>query len=164
MKNQRHNWFDPILTVLVVGVTAAAILSAARLHRRSGPNLQQRQTMMAIRDLAIAIESYNTDNNFYPAPTAAAVCQLAGGTFAPLASNSWTSLKPTYIAVPPTVDGWKGALQYESGAPSGSGYDIMSAGKDGTTSGLVCGTTTDFNSDIIYSNGTFIQWPEGPQQ
>ena len=27
-----------------------------------------------------------------------------------------------------------------------------------------CGTTTDFNDDIVYSNGTFVQWPEGTQQ
>src|SRR6476661_7246661 len=30
-------------------------------------------------------------------------------------------------------------------------------------SGIVCGTTQNFNTDIYYSNGTFIQWPEGTQ-
>ncbi len=43
-------------------------------------------------------------------------------------------------------------------------YNIRSHGRDGTTGTLVCGTTTDFNDDILYSNGTFVQWPEGAQQ
>jgi len=28
----------------------------------------------------------------------------------------------------------------------------------------VCGTTTNFNDDIVYADGTFTQYPEGPQQ
>ena len=26
-----------------------------------------------------------------------------------------------------------------------------------------CGTTTNFNDDIIFSGGVFVQWPEGKQ-
>jgi hypothetical protein len=43
-------------------------------------------------------------------------------------------------------------------------YNIRSVGRDGSVTSLVCGTTTDFNDDILYSNGTFLQWPEGTQQ
>ena len=40
---------------------------------------------------------------------------------------------------------------------------IRSLGRDKTASALVCGTTTNFNDDIVYADGTFIQWPEGTQ-
>jgi hypothetical protein len=45
-----------------------------------------------------------------------------------------------------------------------SKYNIMSYGRNGTADPENCGTTTNFNDDIIFSNGTFIQWPEGAQQ
>jgi hypothetical protein len=43
-------------------------------------------------------------------------------------------------------------------------YRIISYGRDGATTGVACGTTTDFNDDIVYVDGSFIQWPEGTQQ
>jgi hypothetical protein len=43
-------------------------------------------------------------------------------------------------------------------------YNIRSNGSDGQPAGAVnCGTTTDFNDDIVYTNGSFVQWPEGTQ-
>ncbi len=32
-----------------------------------------------------------------------------------------------------------------------------------TRTAIVCGTTTNFNDDILFTNGTFVQWPEGTQ-
>ena len=45
-------------------------------------------------------------------------------------------------------------------------YAIVSGGKDGTFQGNnpTGGATTAFDCDIVYSNGTFIQYPEGVQQ
>ena len=46
----------------------------------------------------------------------------------------------------------------------------MSYGRNGTADPENCGTTTNFNDDIIFSNGTFspmapsFPWPEGAQQ
>ena len=40
---------------------------------------------------------------------------------------------------------------------------IASGGRNKAIVAAVCGTTTNFNDDIDYSNGTFIQWPEGTQ-
>jgi len=43
-------------------------------------------------------------------------------------------------------------------------YRIECWGRNnGHDASIVCGTTQDFNADIVYSNGTFIQWPEGTQ-
>ena len=44
-------------------------------------------------------------------------------------------------------------------------YGIRSAGKDGSFSAAyTVGPTTAFNNDIVYSNGSFIAYPEGVQQ
>ena len=40
---------------------------------------------------------------------------------------------------------------------------IASGGRNKAIVAAICGTTTNFNDDIYYSNGTFIQWPEGTQ-
>jgi hypothetical protein len=61
------------------------------------------------------------------------------------------------------IDGWGTFLRYGSDAP-GNNYAIRSFGRDKAVDGsTVCGTTTNFNNDIVYSNGTFVQWPEGTQ-
>ncbi|MCU1230880.1 MAG: hypothetical protein JWO97_3764, partial [Acidobacteria bacterium] len=48
-------------------------------------------------------------------------------------------------------------------------YAIFSGGKDGTITVTSSGvqqvkSTTNFDCDIIYSNGSFISYPEGVQQ
>ncbi len=79
-----------------------------------------------------------------------------------LATNSFSNLSPTYIAQAPKIDGWGPFLRYGSDAP-GNNYAIGSGGRNKTFATPICGTTTNFNDDIYYSNGTFIQWPEGTQ-
>jgi len=65
-------------------------------------------------------------------------------------------------AQPPKIDGWGTFLRYGSDGP-GNNYAIQSYGRDKASSTINCGTTTNFNEDIVYSNGTFVQWPEGTQ-
>ena len=80
--------------------------------------------------------------------------------------NSFTLLTPTYIAQPPKVDGWGRFLLYGRDA-AGNNYNIVSYGRDGASGPTAigtCGTTTDFNDDIVYANGTFLLWPEGSQK
>ena len=79
-----------------------------------------------------------------------------------LATNSFTNLSPTYIADPPRKDGWQRFLQYALSTDS-QAYSIRCLGRDGNATAIICGTTTNFNDDIVYSNGTFLQWPEGSQ-
>jgi hypothetical protein len=41
---------------------------------------------------------------------------------------------------------------------------LISGGKDGTLSAPgTYGPTTDFNADIVFSNGVFVNYPEGVQ-
>jgi hypothetical protein len=80
-----------------------------------------------------------------------------------LQTGSFSNLSPTYIAQAPLKDGWQHFYTYNQSSDS-QAYNIRSLGRDGTVDGgTTCGTTTNFNNDIVYSNGTFLQWPEGTQ-
>jgi len=61
------------------------------------------------------------------------------------------------------MDGWGRFFQYAIDTNQNN-YRVTSLGRDGAAGTLNCGTTTDFNDDIVYADGTFIQWPEGTQQ
>ncbi len=44
-------------------------------------------------------------------------------------------------------------------------YTVVSLGKNGSADGAGSygGTSSTFNADIVYSSGTFIQYPDGKQ-
>jgi hypothetical protein len=77
------------------------------------------------------------------------------------------SLSPTYIKTMSRFDGWGfafGAFTSEDWGTSTNAqvYAIVSPGKDGTLEGTpVLGATTSFDCDLIYSNGSFLAYPEG---
>ena len=147
-----------LIVIAIIGILAAiAIPNLLNAVQRG----KQKRTMSDMRSLATAVEAYAVDNNSYPA----ASCNgglYTSGTENTLATNSFTNLSPTYIAQPPITDGWGRALKYAVNANTDN-YRIRSQGRDATDSSFVCGTTTNFNDDIVYANGTFIQWPEGTQ-
>jgi general secretion pathway protein G len=147
-----------LIVIAIIGILAAiAIPNLLNAVQRG----KQKRTMSDMRSLATAIEAYAVDNNVYPP----AACPSGTFTAAPTqltSTSQFSLLSPTYIAQPPTKDGWQNFLFYNLGAASQQ-YAIWSGGRDGAVAGAVCGTTTNFNDDIIYSNGTFIQWPEGSQ-
>ena len=81
-----------------------------------------------------------------------------------LSATSFTRLTPTYIATAPLRDGWAEFMVYNVNNGFAK-YNIRSYGRDKTAAAAInCGTTTDFNDDILFTNGTFVQWPEGVQQ
>jgi general secretion pathway protein G len=147
-----------LIVIAIIGILAAiAIPNLLNAVQRG----KQKRTMSDMRALATAIETYSVDNNFYPS----AACNP--GTFTvsgnPLNLSSFTNLTPTYIAHAPLQDGWGRFMAYAVDNALFR-YNIRSLGRNGAADGFVCGTTTDFNDDILYSNGTFVQWPEGAQQ
>ena len=156
-----------LIVIAIIGILAAIAIPNLLSAVQRG---KQKRTMGDMRALATAIEAYAVDNNSYPTAT------CAGGLFTTVGSSltdgSFASLTPTYIAQAPKKDGWGVFMLYNvdpSGcAPGGTpcnAYNIVSYGRDGVATGTpVCGTTSSFNDDIIYSNGTFLQWPEGTQQ
>ena len=147
-----------LIVIAIIGILAAiAIPNLLNAVQRG----KQKRTMSDIRALATAIEAYAVDNNQYP--PAACTTGLYTTTGTALTTGSFTRLTPTYIAQPPKQDGW-GRFMLYSLATNGNDYNIRSQGRNGATDTLNCGTTTNFNDDIVYSDGTFIQWPEGTQQ
>jgi general secretion pathway protein G len=147
-----------LIVIAIIGILAAiAIPNLLNAVQRG----KQKRSMSDMRALATAIEAYAVDNNSYPA-AACPAGSLTGGTFNNLATNSFTNLTPTYIADPPRKDGWQRPLGYQLSTDS-QAYSIRCYGRDGNLTAITCGTTTNFNDDIVYSNGTFLQWPEGSQ-
>ena len=150
-----------LIVIAIIGILAAiAIPNLLNAVQRG----KQKRTMSDMRALAAAIEAYMVDTGSYPA----AACQTGLFTTADfgLGTNSFTNLTPTYIATPPRIDGWGQFLRYGSNPPNDA-YTMASSGRDKQFVGngaSLCGTTTNFNDDIYYSNGTFIQWPEGVQR
>jgi type II secretory pathway pseudopilin PulG len=70
------------------------------------------------------------------------------------------------------VDGWNHPFRYscinEAEKPC-AGYAIVSAGKDGrfehdSAAGYTAGKTSNFDADIAWVNGAFLQYPEGAQR
>ena len=151
-----------LIVIAIIGILAAIAIPNLLSAVQRG---KQKRTMADMRSLATSIEAYAVDNNSYPAGTCATGAFTTAGSA--MTDTSLTILVPTYIAQPPRIDGWGNALKYNVAGPPGQfdQYNIVSYGRDNTKDGTIaCGTTTNFNDDIIYSNGAFLQWPEGTQQ
>ena len=131
------------LSVPVIGIIAAIAV----------PNLlnaidrgKQKRTMADIRSIALGIENYAVDHDVYP--TATDMDELS------------RLLSPDYIRHVPERDGWANPIR---AASSPVEYLLISGGKDGVLDGCHGGPTQDFDDDICYGGGEFIQWPAGIQ-
>jgi type II secretory pathway pseudopilin PulG len=139
--------------VAVLGILAAiAIPNLLTAMQRS----KQKRTTADMRMIASALEAYGTDHNQYP----------PGNTAADLTS----ALTPRYIKTLPELDGWGNPIWYGCW-PAGEcrSYAIGSAGGDkvfehDSLQEYTAGTkTTNFDNDLVFSDGDFVQYPEGVQ-
>ena len=153
-----------IVLVVVVGVlvliAVAGIIAAIAI-----PNLltateraKQKRTMADLRMISTGLEARATDKNEYPDVQSF--------------SDLKPLLEPEYVKTLPEVDGWGHPFRYACTAHENghcSGYAIGSGGKDGvfemndlTQAAQSPPTPTkNFDCDIIYSNGKFVEYPEG---
>jgi general secretion pathway protein G len=147
-----------LIVIAIIGILAAiAIPNLLNAVQRG----KQKRTMSDIRTMATAVEAYAVDNNVYPAGDCAGkYTDVAVGNV--MTSTSLSVLAPTYIANPVRTDGWGHFMEYNT-PDDNQQYAFRSRGRDNTDTGYTCITTTNFNDDIVYSNGGFINWPEGTQ-
>ena len=152
-----------LIAVAIIGIIAAIGISNyyTALHKA-----RQKRTMADIRGIAVAWEARAVDIKQYNAAGTAFIMPTAVTTHAGLRSI----LSPTYMSNIPQFDGWGNAFEFGLDQPIGSGrgaaeYAIRSGGRDNRyQSTYDSGPTTNFDCDIVYSNGSFIVWPEGTQQ
>ena len=133
------------LTLLILGsCSAVAVANVLTAMDRSN----QKRTLADIRSIATAIEGYATDHPDWKG------------------SGDLTALlEPKYIKKLPKTDGWNHPLRVEmwKDADGNPAYRIWSAGRDGKRD-VKWGNPAavrDFDNDLVYENGAFIQYPEG---
>jgi len=146
--------------IAVMGILAALII----------PNFldalqkaKEKRTVVDLRDVGAAIVSYSTDN---------------GGVLPPGKSleEMSSALVPKYIAAVPKTDGWKRPFRYacwqeDSNASGCDHFRIASGGRDGVFEREDLSqypeesfAMTDYDRDIVFGDGTFIQYPAGSGQ
>ena len=156
--NKNRKGFTLIELLIVVAIIGIIVAIAIPNLLNAIQRAKQKKTMGDMRSIGTAAESYAVDYNRYPA----AAASIAGTPSAAIAGTVTASLEPTYIKKLPTLDGWSSPLLYGTFL-NNSEYVIFSGGRNGTTSAYTGGATTDFNADVVFTNGQFVQYPEGAQ-
>lgn len=136
-----------LVVIAIIGILAAiAIPNLLTAMQRS----RQKRTMADIRSIVVALETYATDHEREGYPP--------GTTVEDLRSH----LQPKYIPALPAIDGWGTPLRYTPLAERG--YVIVSAAADKTFEAepeqYTPGVTQNFDCDIVFANGEFVQYPE----
>jgi type II secretory pathway pseudopilin PulG len=128
---------------------------------------RQKRSMADMRTVATAIEARATDTKKYDlAPRANGLPKgdpLRVETLRRVTHEELSrSLRPTYVRSLPRLDGWGTELDVRIDGES-SFYIVRSAGSDRVfqKQPYRFGATQDFREDILFSQGNFLQYPEG---
>jgi len=165
-RNQKgFTLIELLIVVAIIGIIVAiAIPNLLNAIQRA----KQKRTMGDMRSAGTAAEAYAVDFNHYPAAAGytlpSGLTVPAGATFGKAGSGFNGQVVPTYIRLLPTTDGWQSFFLYDTGSSNVQHYIIESYGKNGASDSVNYGETTNFNDDIIFVDGQFVQYPAGAQR
>lgn len=137
-----------LVLIAIIGILAAiAIPNLLTATQRS----RQKRTMADLRTVGTALDAYAVDHAREPLPDGEYVEQLR------------EHLQPTYVKDLPSLDGWGTGLRYRRVGENG--YALVSPAADGkyeqeSPEAYTSAGTQNFDCDIVYMNGGFVQYPE----
>jgi len=132
-----------LITVAIIGiVTAIAVVNLQSALDKS----RQRKTMATMRSVGTAIEAYSNDHSQFP---------RNGIT----ATELSLALSPQVYKLVETTDGWGNDLSYASDIDH---YTVESYGRDAANGpqDITRATRDEFDYDILFSDGQFLNSPE----
>lgn len=161
MRRTRNGGFTLIEILVVVAIIGILATLAIVNYQSALLRARQKRTMADMRAIAVAWEARAVDQRRYNA--AGFTIPAMSATYAEMA----VILTPTYMRGLPTQDGWGHAYGYSIDAAVGSTtpaeeYVIRSPGRDGQFDGTTYtpGPNDDPDTDIVFSAGSFVVWPE----
>jgi len=134
-----------VVTALIGIIVAIAVPNLISAMQRA----RQKRTMADMRAVCEGIEMYHVDMSHFPVYTTVNAEALAGDLV-------------IYMKRFNSRDGWNTSFSYVS---NGRNYTVSSHGSDRyLDDDFIGGPTTDYRNDIVFSDGVFVQWPEGVQR
>jgi general secretion pathway protein G len=158
-KQKGFTLLELLIVVAIIGIIAGIAIPNLLVALQRA---RQRRTMVDMRNVAMAWEARSLDVSSYNAAGS-----LPGLDRQISFTDLNTSLAPTYIKVLPLNDGWGHPFQAWSdqnwsNVIVAQQYAIVSPGREGQFSTTpTLGIIQNFDCDIIFSNGSFLAYPEG---
>jgi general secretion pathway protein G len=151
MNRKGFTLIELLIVVAIIGIIAAIAIPNLLVALQKG---KQKSTMGDMKSIGNAVESYLTDWSIVP---------RVGPGLANILNTAWFT--PFYIKILPITDAWGTMFTYSPLAALDE-YTVESQGRDKVDTppgpdGLIYNvkSISDFNYDLTFSNGFFIEGP-----